>query len=356
MAFRTLRYYEKTSVRATVGNNVTSRTLAEDRRLIVAQGTTEGIHYYSPAGAMTYNELGLLDMPGDSLALLALLPARRVSLGDKWTPRSWAVQMLTGTEVAEKAEMTCRLESVAKKQARVNFTGTVVGAKHGAGTRVTITGHFLYNLQRGYIQRLEMTQQEQSAAGPISPAMNVRATVIMDRKVTADAGPLKTSLVSRIPLEPSEPLMRIRLDTPWRLRFHHSRQWHLHHQSRERATLQLLDRGNLVAQVNIKSLPSAAKGEHLSDIDFQKNIRTTLGRKLKSIVKAELLKTKDKRYLYRVVVAGEMEKVPMQWIFYLCASPSGRQVMLEFTVEKKLLKQLQNRDVRFVTGLDFLEP
>ena len=106
-----------------VADHATSLAAADDRRLIVAQGRREGILFYSPAGPLTAADLELLRAPADTLCLVACCRPSPLSIGDKWTPPSWAGQMLTDTEAASKSELTCTLESVADDKAKVDVDG-----------------------------------------------------------------------------------------------------------------------------------------------------------------------------------------------------------------------------------------
>ena len=98
------------------------------------------------------------------------------------------------------------------------------------------------------------------------------------------------------------------------------------------------------------------RGKHTPEVQFQNDIRRSLGSQLKEITNAELLKTEEKRFRYRVTAVGEANGIPMTWLYYLCAEPSGRQISLVFSVETKLLKRLANRDLGIVEGLEFLTP
>ncbi len=118
----------------------------------------------------------------------------------------------------------------------------------------------------------------------------------------------------------------------------------------------MLYAGNFIAQVAIKILPKPEAGKHVSDKQFLSDIGAALGVQLTKITKAEQLQTKDARYIYRVIAEGIVGKTETQWIYYLCADPTGRQISLVFTVEKSLLKSLGNDHEAFVTSLEFLTP
>ena len=99
---RSLRHYEAAGAEIEVSNRSTFVRLDEDRRQIVAEGRREGVLFYSPNDHLTYDELELLRTPGDSLAMLSLLPPKPIVVGGKWTCESWVAQMLSGTEAGLK--------------------------------------------------------------------------------------------------------------------------------------------------------------------------------------------------------------------------------------------------------------
>jgi hypothetical protein len=148
--------------------------------------------------------------------------------------------------------------------------------------------------------------------------------------------------------------MLLRFDLPWGARFFHDRDWHLFRRTPQAAVLRLLDKGSFVAQCNIAKVPDAEAGKHTTEEQFQEDIHKSLGDKLKEIAKAEELESDDGVYRYRVTAIGQVGDVPMTWLYYLCASPSGKQVGFVFAVETSLLERLANRDLAMVSSLVFL--
>lgn len=354
-ALRSLRDYETAAARIVVAKHATSTRLRDVRRRIVAQGRREGIVPYSPAGTLSGNELELLEVPGDSLALLSLLPPRPVRVGESWEPESWAGQMLTGTEAVLESSLTCKLESVTDDLARVSFNGSIDGATAGATAAAEIAGFFLFDLKRQFLARAELTQKERRSPGAVSPGMNVEAEAVLDRRPAGTPGPLDDRAVQSIPLEPAEGVMRLSLETPWRVRLSYDRDWHLFHQTERTAVLRLLEKGSLIAQCNVTRIAAAPAGEHTPEKEFQNDIRRALGDRLKSITRAEEIQVAgDPRFLYRVTAVGQSNGIDMHWFYYLCAAPSGRQASFVFAVETKLLDRLAGRDLAIVADMQFL--
>ena len=224
------------------------------------------------------------------------------------------------------------------------LTGTAEGATLGATTGVRWTGEFTFDRQQKLITRLRLNQTEKRSVGAVSPGMEVSTDVVLERSLAdeaADAKLLSNAAVAEVPVEPTADMQFLRFES-WGLRFFHDRSWHQFHQTNDVAVFRLMEQGSLVAQVNISPIPAVAAGSHTPDDQFRADIKQSLGKKLKSITKAEQLPPRnasDRRFLFRVIVDGESDSVPMTWHYHLCASPTGQQVAFVFAVETKLLEK-----------------
>jgi hypothetical protein len=354
-ALRSLRQYDSIDAKIRVADQSTSPQLDDDRRLLVAEGRREGILFYSPKGPLTALELELLRAPGDSLCLLGLLPQTPVAVGEKWSPASWVGQMLTDTEAAAKSDLNCTLESVTQGQAKVVFEGTVEGATAGSIGKVDLHGSFVYDLKTQQITRAELQQSEERSVGPVSPGIKVTAKSVVTITPAPAASELSPELAAAVPLEPPAALTQLYFRAPWNVELRHDRSWHVFQQTPQIAVLRLMDHGTFVAQCNMAPVRAANAGEHVPEQQFQNDIRTSLGKRLKAIEKAESIPTDDHRFLYRVTIVGEANKVPITWIYYLCAAPNGLQVSFVFAVETALRERLGNRDLQMLKSLRFLE-
>ncbi|MFK7777221.1 MAG: hypothetical protein QM501_03715 [Gimesia sp.] len=355
-ALRSLRYYESVTANIDVQGQKTFARGRDKHRMIVAEGATEGLSLHSPDGPLMPSELELLNSPGDSLPVTALLPQSEVEVGEVWTPDRWVIQSLTGLEAVLKSELTCKLESVEAEVALVSFQGKIEGATVGAQTEITIKGQFQFRRQDHFISHLELEQTENRSVGSVSPGMKVTAKVTWDRTLASAPGPLTDEVLASIPLETKPESKFLSFEPPWDVQLLLPRDWYVFHQTGQVAVLRLLDKGSLIAQVNISKIPSVKPGSHTSEEQFQQDIRTSLGNKLLNIIKAENLTPADGRYIHRVTVAGKANEVSVQWIYYLCTAPTGRQISFVFTVDEKLVEQLDNRDTDLVLSLKFLEP
>jgi hypothetical protein len=354
-ALRSLRHYDSLATEIKVADHATRSQLSADRRLMVAQGRSAGILFYSPLGRLTAADLELLRAPADTLCLVALLPPNPVSVGDQWTPPAWVGQMLTDTEAASKSELNCTLESVADDKAKVIVTGMVTGASAGSSGKVELHGWYLFDLKAKLLTHAELDQTEERTVGPVSPGLKVSAKTVVARAASSNSEGLTQEAASAVPLDPPIVLTRLRFRAPWNIEVTHDRDWHIFQQNPQIAVLRLIDQGSLIAQCNLTPIRAATAGQHVSVNQFQDDIRTSLGPRFKSIEKAEQIPTDDGRFLYRVAVAGEANKSPITWIYYLCAASNGSQTSSVFAVDSSLSKRLGDRDLEMMKSLKFTD-
>jgi hypothetical protein len=352
---RALRYYDAIDAKIRVADHETNPQLTDNRRSLVAEGRRDGILFYSPQGPLTALELELLRAPGDSLALLGLLPPKPVARGEKWSPPAWAGQLLTDTEAVAKSDLSCTLESVTDGQAKVKFDGKLEGATAGSSGKIELHGFYLYDIKAQQMTRAELEQSEDRTIGPISPGLKVKATSVVTRTLATDEGGLTKEAAAAVPLEPPAALTQLIFHAAWNVEFRHDREWHVFQQSDQIAVLRLMDQGEFVAQCNLAPVRAANRGEHVPENQFQNDIRTSLGTRLKTIEKAETIPTGDDRFLYRVTATGESNKIPVTWIYYLCATSSGLQTSCVFAVETALREKLGNRDLEMLKSLRFVD-
>ncbi len=339
-----------------VSGQIASTRLRPVRRLLIAQGRREGIDYFTPLGTLTYNELELLQYPGESLCCIGMLPTVPVEIGETWQPESWVVQMLTSTEAVIKSDLVCKLDKVENNRATISYDGTVEGAINGAEGTVSVKGELIYDLAGKYIAGLQQEQSETRSIGSVTPGLKITAKTEWIRKPTNEIGKLTDEQAERIPLDPQPEWLLLSMESPWNVRFDYDRNWHLFHETDKVAIFRLVEDGSVVAQFNVSRVPAASPGEHTSEDQFQADIRQSLGKQLKDITQAEQLKTDDGRFLFRVTAIGQVKNVEMTWFYYLCAAPSGQQIGFVFSIETNLIEQLANRDLGIVESLQFVTP
>ena len=352
---RSLRHYKSAQTESTVGTKRTKTQIPDSLRTLVARGKAEGVEFFNLSQAMNRTTLDMLNMPCDTLPVVSLLPDAEVEVGETWAPPVWTIQMLCGVEAVLESKVECKLKSANAKEAEITVVGTVSGATYGARCELAVSGTMHYDMANKRIDRVAFKQAENRSVGAVSPGMEIVAAVSWTRVPTKSIGPITDQLVATVPMEPAEKLGLLSFTTPWNASFPHDRNWHVFHTTPKICVLRLVEKGNLIAQINVSEIMKMPAGQHTSEQQFQNDIRQSLGNRLTDIEKAELLKTDDGRWLYRVIANGEANNQKLSWVYYLCAAPSGEQTSFVFSLAKADMEKLANRDLAIVLGLKFAD-
>ena len=367
-SLRAAREFEIAELQTTISGLQSQQSLPENNKLIVSSGATTGVWVYCPTGMLSRETMDLLELPGEPLALQALLPLEAVEIGGKWSPNSWAIQMLATVEAVQKSEMSCVLTSVKENMATIELEGNVLGQRYGANTDVKIAGQMTFDLKTELIVSAKLTYNIKANIGTVSPGIDARVETVVTRKITPTPGVLTDALLETLPISPPRGVEMLAFDAdPWKVQLLHDRNWHLFQAVFEGSSpaviFRLMENGSLICQSNVEKLPTAPAGQHTLLDQFEEDIKNRLGKRFKSLQPREKIPSDNGQIIYRVVAEGQTtlagEKgavdVPMQWNYYLLAAPSGQQLSFVFAIEPQLVEQLQDRDVEMVKSVRFLK-
>jgi hypothetical protein len=138
---------------------------------------------------------------------------------------------------------------------------------------------------------------------------------------------------------------------PTGMRFLHGREWFVTSEQRERVILRHVADGELTAQCQIAVLPQLPDGQTMTVDQFEKDVRFALGKRLEQIVAANQWRTDSGLACTRIVAAGKIEELPIEWRYYLLVGEDGRRVAATVTVEGALVERLNNAEREIVESL-----
>jgi hypothetical protein len=173
----------------------------------------------------------------------------------------------------------------------------------------------------------------------------------------ASAPPLVDAALKDLALKPTPELLQLAYESPaggWRLL--HDPRWFLIRDQKELAVLKLIDKGELLAQCNIASLPNAVPGKTVTLEEFQEDVRKALGKNFKSLIEAGQRSNGFGYQVQHVVAEGVEQDLPIRWLYYLVADKYGRQVVFIFTVESRLLPRFNGADEALLAAVRLTEP
>ncbi len=354
---RSIRCYQKATVTIRPDTDSEQHTLRDQRMTIGVLIEPPHASLYSPAGPLTRDELDLVDLFGSSLLLDRLLPDKAVAVGESWKHSSNLVGALLGLDVVAQSDLQSTLVSVAQGVARLEMSGHVEGAIEGASSSIDVKAKYRFQLDTGRITWFGILVKIDNSIGPAGPGLEGTARVQMTIVPDASAPRLTDAALKDLALKPAPELLQLAYESPaggWRLL--HDPRWFLIRDQKELAILKLIDKGELLAQCNIASLPNAVPGKTVTLDEFQGDVRKALGKNFKSLIEAGQRSNGLGYQVSHVVAEGVEQDLPIRWLYYLVADKYGRQVVFIFTVETRLLPRFNRADEALLAAVRLTDP
>lgn len=343
------RFYNIAKADITLQGKTISKSLRTDRRFQAAQlgeGTTVT---YSPVGPLTDEELEITGDHLDVLALHGLLPNKEVTVGDTWEVPMNIAQALAGVDAIIKAKLECKFEKVERGHAVLTLSGDLEGINKGATLKATLAAGLVYSLEAKHFTGCTWRYRENKEQGPLSPACELESEISVTWKHGLALVEVTDGKAATIAVSPPPALLMLEFrDAANRFSFNYDRYWGVVTKTEKQTVLRLLERGELIAQMNLTPLPAAKPGEHMSLDEIEKLVQEAPGYKIDKVVEKTAVDAAPGFWIGKVSTNGEASDLPMQQIAYIVAGPRGDQVLLSFTVETEQAVKLAGRDLSIV--------
>jgi hypothetical protein len=137
--------------------------------------------------------------------------------------------------------------------------------------------------------------------------------------------------------------------------FDYDPSWYVTSDEPSLTILRLVERGELIAQCNVATLPNASPDKQLTLDAFQKEIQQSLGKNFGQFTQESQSPDAAGNRVYRVVATGVVSDLPIQWIYVLMANEHGRQVSLAFTLETALVDKFGQADQDLIKTVRFAD-
>jgi hypothetical protein len=357
VARKSARHYTTAAAHATIENERVERTLAANRRLIVAQRTGDSLFCYSPNGPLTRPDLEVVSEHFDTLHLTGILPGREVAAGETWKLDNLIAQSLCLFDGLISTDLTAKLKEVTAGTAVIAVEGTAKGIENGAMATLTLTATVRFDVAKKRIVGLEWKQKDVREQGPVTPAAELETTTTLKREsVEQTPAELADTVATAIPATDDPPATIKHLlhrDPQNRYQLLHARDWHAVGQTDRFLILRLLERGDFVAQATITVWDNAGPGKHMSPEAFEKLASAGATWKLEQVSDRTEVPTDVDRWAYRISAKGELDGSPVVQTFYVVASPAGEQIVVTFTMRPASASRIGTRDLELVNALDF---
>jgi hypothetical protein len=322
-----VRYYEQAEAVIKVGETGRTPKLTDDRRLIVLERVQQRPLPFCCEGALSREQLDLIDVVGDTYGVDRLLPTQPVALGESWASDAAVMGPLLTLDTVAVCEVQSVLDEFNPSFAKVRLAGDIHGTADGAATQQEVRGVYLFDRKLRRITRLNLAPR-------------------LSDEVVA-----KTTSAARTPLRD---LLYESKTLGFRVK--HDRQWYVTAEGREAVTFRRVDGGDMVAQCTLTALPPKSAGRQTSLEQFQKDIQFSLGKSFGELVSSRQWQSPAGLYCYEVVARGVVEELPVEWHYYLAAPDCGNRISVAVTIEKPMVERVASADHELVESLQLFPP
>jgi hypothetical protein len=352
------RVYQTANATVGVAKQKGDKSLRKERQLVVAQRAKDQLLTYSPAGPLTREELELVGDHYDTLGLTGLLPGKDMAVGDAWKVPNAVALALGHLEALTDQDLTCKLEEVKDKIARVSVNGTINGIELGASAKLKIEANYQFDTEAKRLTKLEWKQTDERDQGPASPSLTSESTTTITRTAIDKPDSLTDAALISVPSDDKIPEALTCVDyrdPKGRFDMTYGRDWQVVGQTNERLIVRLMDRGDFVAQATITPWASAAKGKHMTEEEFKDAMNKSAGWEAEKELQVGEVPADDGKYIYRLSMIGKLDEISVMQNFYLVAGPNGEQVVIAVTLTPRKAEKLGSRDLSLAGSVDFLK-
>ena len=184
---------------------------------------------FSPDGPLTWGEMDVVRTDVFVPGLMGLLPAKAVSIGDKWSASASAVQELTDLEKIDEGTLDCKLERigmVGKRRRRVTFTGLVRGVGEDGPVRHRLQGNYHFDLGTNHLTDLTLIGTTMMAGPDGKEAGAITGRFVMTRELGGTTAAIGDAALKGVKLDPDDDNTQMLYeDTSLGVRFLHARRW-----------------------------------------------------------------------------------------------------------------------------------
>ena len=356
----TLRKYSNATATIRLNEKETNSVLSESNRQIVVRRTKTGFHrplqYFANGGALKQAEQELLSVPCDLFTLMALINHESIEIGKKWSPENRLAQALFSLDNVIENRLSLQIKEVDKNQiAKVYMTGDVGGEVDGSSTTIRISAVALVDLNKSVLRAFRATLTENRQASQLAPGFegNIKVDLSCTLKGTRD---VNDETIKQVAAKINEKhTSRLLWSSDSQFEMIYDPQWKVILSDADVVVMRYAEKGNLLAQCNVLSLPRRPEDKPLELKEFEAQLsKNVIGDSGAKITSSSTMATASGLKVLQVVVSGVEEEIPMSWVYYHLSQADGCCVAVVLTIEDEALESFGNADVKLLDSIRFV--
>jgi hypothetical protein len=313
---------------------------------------------FSPAGTLSREELDMLDLQGNTLALDALLPRGTAEIGKKWKASDAALAALLSLDKLTLNSSECALEKVEANVAHIALRGNVGGSIDGSLTEIVLDGTLGLDVERRQIAWLVLNVNETRMAGPAGPGVSLTGKLRVTLSPLAASEQLSDAALAEIALEPAAPLTLLMLESSdGRFRSWHDRRWHMIDERERTTVLRMIEDGARIAQCNITTAdPPQDTAAKMTLERFRIEVGKSLEKYDTKITASQEHSGRADHRVFGVHCQGKVSGVDIVWHYYHVINTKTRhRATLVVTLEANRADSLARTDLMLARSMQLLE-
>ena len=348
------RYYYEAETEVTAGGIPQTSVLGDDhRRLIVRSGQgTEVV--YSDEQFLNQTEIDLLQTPVSSLAIDQLLPTDEPRAKQTWNPETETLARLLNLETVTKSEVVGTVVSIDAAAVKMRLDGRLDATVEGVSTSIDLVAKMTFDRNAQCVTWFAIAVRERRDIGLARPGFEIAATVKLVRQPLENANAVRET--DPIDLTVDIPKERLLVNIESQSGGFHAfmdRQWKLISDQPGLSIMRMIVDESSIAQCNLRPLPSLKPGEQWTLEAFQNEIQRSLGDRFVQFIEAEEGLNGGQLRTMRVAVMGQVNELPVQWVFLQFSDDSGRRLAANFSVPSKNVEVFGGADAQLANSLHF---
>ena len=352
-----IRYFKNSNGNFNIEKGKVKSEVSDKNRMVVARLKSipgQRLQMASVVDTLSQSEFELIKNPADPLTYANLLSKKDVKIGSKWKASNESLADFLSVDRILFNETQLLLKTVVKDKARIYMLGKVDATIDDVATGLKLSGIFDVDLSTGLVSDVRLNMDEVREAGQVAAGFEGKTKI--DIRLTKDN---TCKHLSNDMLKKYTKSRRIKQKLKWasdtgRFALEYDPRWRVIAAEQEAAVLRYVDDGDLMAQCDVVQLPSRPANRPLSLADYKKEVEKIIrSEKTARISDAKEMTTSNGLTALKVIVKGEEEGVPVQWIYYHVSSEDGRRLTFAFTLEQEIANVFQPSDQRMVNGLSF---
>lgn len=353
-----VRFYETAAAKIKLDEGRTNPSLGSDNRLVIARLKDKPmmrVEMASITDTLSQQEFELIRTSADPLSLPELFFKKKASVGDKWKPSLDALAKFLNVDRILTTDVKMHLKSVDNGVARVYVSGGVKAQQFDVMKDLTLGGFALVELKSNQVKSVKLSTEEVCPPGQIVPGFRGRTRIDQDFEYGVSAKELANASLAKA-MRSSKVQQRLKFESgngAYRLTY--DPRWKLIAGESESAIMRFIDRGDLLTQCTVVMLPRRAANQPLTLEKYKTEITKIIEEDPNArVVKADQMTTGNGLSAMSIVVAGEEEELPVNWIYYHVSDDQGRQITFVFTLAANVADRVAGAAKQLVGEFEFL--